>query len=632
MLQVLFDPVAHHDGSPLYVREQPDRIGQTITVRVRVPLSCPEKSVHLRVVRDGEPRLSQARLTATTSHERWYEADLLVHNPVTSYRFFFELDGGYAWLNASGWYTREIPDAQDFKVTVHDPAPQWARQGVVYQIFPDRFARSQVKGELTAQSSQENLPSWALAATDWNEDPIASGEGVAQHFFGGDLDGITEHLDYLQDLGVTTVYLTPVFPGQSNHRYDASSFDEVDPVLGGNDAYARLSQAVHGRGMKLMGDITTNHTGEKHQWFLTAQEDPKSTERDFFYWTDDPCGYASWKEHPTLPKLNYHSPEMAARMIDGPQSALGQWLAPPYNLDGWRVDVANMTGRYGSDDMTHDVARRVRKTVTDVNPQGLVIAEHFHDASQDLDDDGWHANMNYTAFTRPVWSWVADPSLGTPAFGLPAALPSNTGKDMVATMREFDSAFSFETTSAQWNMLGSHDTPRLATLVGNTAMIEVATAMLLTYVGVPVIFAGDEVGLTGINGEHARKTMPWNDPDRWDDQIHQIYQELIGVREANQALSSGGLRWLIVQDDAVVFLRETDDSAVLVALSRADWAGALIPHYLAGGPAAWDSPKEAATATSINPKTLYGNSELTSSGDSFVIPGAGPSVHIWQLR
>lgn len=639
MSQVPFDPVAHHDGSPLYVREQPDRIGQTITIRVRVPLSCPEKSVHLRVVRDGEPRLSPARLTATTDHERWYEADLLVHNPVTSYRFFFELDRGYAWLNGSGWYTREIPDAHDFKITVYDPAPQWARQGVVYQIFPDRFARSQAKGELTAQSGQsakDDLPSWALPATDWNEDPIASGEGVGRHFFGGDLDGITEHLDYLQGLGVTTVYLTPVFPGQSNHRYDASSFDEVDPVLGGNEAYARLSQAVHGRGMKLMGDITTNHTGIAHQWFTTAQNDPTSAEHDFFYWTDDECGYASWKEHPTLPKLNYHSAEMARRMIDGPESAIGQWLQPPYNLDGWRVDVANMTGRYGSDDMTHDIARRVRKTVTDQNPQGLVISEHFHDASLDVDGDGWHANMNYTAFTRPVWSWVADPTLGTPAFGLPAALPTNTGKDMVQTMREFDSAFSFQVTSAQWNMLGSHDTPRLATLVGNTAMIEVAAAMLLTYVGVPVIFAGDEVGLTGINGEHARKTMPWNDPSRWDGQIHQIYQELIGVREANRALTSGGLRWLVVEDDAVVFLRETEESCVLVALSRADWAGAFIPHYLANGTVDWadnrSNQAEASAVSSPSPQTLYGQSELVNAGDNFVVPEAGPGVHVWQLR
>lgn len=642
------DLIPHHDGSALYVQNQPHEVGQTIAVRVRVPLATREKSVHLRVVRDGEPRISPARLVATTDQERWYEADLLVHNPVTHYRFFFELQTGYAWLNASGWYTREIPDVHDFKVTVYQGAPQWATEGLVYQIFPDRFARSKAKGELTEESALEDLPEWALPATDWNQDPIPYGEGVATHFFGGDLDGITERLDYLQDLGVTTVYLTPVFPGRSNHRYDAASFDEVDPVLGGNEAYARLSQAVHARGMKLMGDITTNHTGVSHEWFVTAQANPDSVERDFFYWTDDPCGYASWKEVTSLPKLNYHSSEMARRMIDGPDSVLGKWLAPPYALDGWRVDVANMTGRYGSDDMTHDIARRVRKTVTDANPQGLVIAEHFHDASRDLDGDGWHANMNYTAFTRPVWSWVADPNLGTPAFGLPAALPQNTGKDMVASMREFDAAIAFQVTAAQWNMLGSHDTPRLRTLVGDTAMVEVAAGMLLTYLGVPVIFAGDEVGLTGDNGEHARKTMPWDDPARWDNEIHSIYKNLIKVRSQSSALSSGGVRWLVVADDAVVFVRESADACVLVSLSRAPWSGAQIPRYLAHSPVAWAQPdrtvkdlsmqdqhgpaQASAGAAHSIPQTLYGTQDLEVLGDNYVLPGDGPAVHIWRLR
>ncbi|XBH20260.1 glycoside hydrolase family 13 protein [Jonesiaceae bacterium BS-20] len=642
MPHILAAAVPHHDGSSLYVQELPRQVGQTITVRVRVPLATAEKSVHLRVVRDGEPRISPARLVSTTEYERWYEANLLVHNPVTNYRFFFELETGYAWLNASGWYTREIPDAHDFKVTVYGVAPDWAREGLVYQIFPDRFARSKAKGELTPETASNDLPHWALPATDWNQDPIPSGENVGRHFFGGDLDGITEHLDYLKDLGVTTVYLTPVFPGQSNHRYDANTFDEVDPVLGGNEAYARLSQAVHDRGMKLMGDITTNHTGIGHEWFTTAQSDPQSLEHDFFYWTDDPCGYASWKEVTSLPKLNYHSQELAQRMIDGPESAIGKWLAPPYSLDGWRVDVANMTGRYGTDDMTHDIARRARKTVTDANPQGLVIAEHFHDASRDLDGDGWHANMNYTAFTRPVWSWVADPKLGTPAFGLPSALPQNTGRDMVASMREFDAAIPFQVTASQWNMLGSHDTPRLRTLVGDTAMVEVAAGMLLTYLGVPVIFAGDEVGLTGVNGEHARKTMPWDDPSRWDDQIHRIYADLIAVRGASTAFSQGGLRWLVVADDAVVFLRESADACALVALSRAPWSGAKIPRFLGVPAGQWGGHTQAeqsiesggpsdATIGQI-PQTLYGNTTLATEGDHFVIQGFGPGVGIWRLR
>lgn len=615
----------HHDGSALYVQTQPTRLGQVIKVRVRVPADTGEKAVHLRVVRDGEPFLSPATLVASTDFERWYEADLEIMNPVVNYRFLIELEGGYAWLNGSGVYCREVPDAHDFRVTIFAPAPTWARESVVYQIFPDRFARSQAADERPA-------PAWAIEAKDWNEDPIPSGAGVAQHFFGGDLDGITERLDYLQDLGVTTVYLTPVFPGQSNHRYDAKTFDYVDPVLGGNDAYARLTAAVHARGMKIMGDVTTNHTGDTHEWFLTARKDPASVEHNYFYWTDDEVGYAYWKFATSLPKLNYHSQELHRAMIDGPDSVIGKWLAPPFSLDGWRVDVANMTGRYLADDMTHDLAKAVRRTALDQNSQALIIAEHFHDASRDLDGDGWHANMNYTAFTRPVWSWVVDPELGNPAFGLPATLPRCSGTDMVQSMREFDSAIPFAVTAAQWNMLGSHDTPRLATLVGDTKMVEVAAGMLLTYVGVPVIFAGDEVGLTGINGEHARKTMPWDDPARWNAKIHEIYQKLIAVRTESSAIKNGGLRWLTVTDNAVVFLRETQDEAVLVALSRAPWQGTHLPAYLMDPPPAFGQGISEPTQTRKAPVTVYGDRDLSVDGDSLMIPGDGPAVNIWRLR
>ena len=615
----------HHDGSALYVSELPTRLGQVIKVRVRVPKEVGEKSVHLRVVRDGEPFLSEATLVASTEFENWYQADLEILNPVVNYRFLIELAGGYAWLNGSGLYHREVPDAHDFKVTIFAPAPDWARHSVVYQIFPDRFARS-------AAADGRPAPEWALPAKDWNEDPIPSGPGVAQHFFGGDLDGITEHLDYLQELGVTTVYLTPVFPGRSNHRYDAATFDFVDPVLGGDEAYARLTAAVHARGMRIMGDVTTNHTGDSHEWFMTARANPDSPEHEYFYWTEDEVGYAYWKFATTLPKLNYHSKALHTRMIEGPDSVIGKWLGAPYRLDGWRVDVANMTGRYLADDMTHDVARSVRKTALEQNPDALIIAEHFHDATRDLDGDGWHANMNYTAFTRPVWSWVADPSLGNPAFGLPAPLSQIGGPDMVASMREFDSSIPFAVTAAQWNMLGSHDTPRLATLVGDTAMVEVAAAMLLTYVGVPVIFAGDEVGLTGVNGEHARKTMPWQDPARWDDQVHEIYQNLIEVRTDNPAIADGGLRWLVVDQDAVVFLRETAESAVLVSLSRAPWDGATIPVHLADRAPGWGEPTSSPARASAGPELLYGNHELTRDGDVFHLPGNGPAVHIWRLR
>ncbi|MBI9114332.1 glycoside hydrolase family 13 protein [Sanguibacter suaedae] len=593
----------HHDGSALYVSDATPTLGDTVTVRVRVPLGCTERRVHVRVVRDGEPRVSPARLVRTTDADRWYEADVLVHNPVTCYRFLLDEPTGYRWLNGRGVFSREVPDAADFRITVHAPAPGWLGDGIVYQVFPDRFARGTERTE---------IPDWAEPAA-WDDEPVGSGPGVGSQLYGGDLPGIEQHLDHLEDLGVGTLYLTPVFPGRSNHRYDASTFDHVDPLLGGDEALASLSRAVHARGMRIMGDITTNHTGDGHEWFRRARADRSCTEASFYYWTDGEPGYVGWLEHASLPKLDYSAPALAERMIDGRGSVIGRWLAEPYALDGWRVDVANMTGRYADQDRTHDVARTVRRTMLDINPDSVLVAEHFHDSGADMMGDGWHANMNYSAFTRPVWSWLVDPENDVPALGLPARLARRSGRDMVATMRDFDAVVPWKVLATQWNMLGSHDTPRLRTLVGSPAMVEVAAGLLLTYPGTPVVFAGDEIGAEGVNGEHARTTMPWDRPDRWDDRTLGTYRELVTLRRSSTALRDGGLRWALVEDDAVAYLRETADETVLVLVARAPWTGATLPL--------------AADAA----ENLYGGADLHPGPDGWSLPSDGPTVQVWQL-
>ncbi len=612
-------PVPHHDGSALYVPEGTPALGDTVPVRVRVPRSAGREAVRdvwLRTVRDGEPRLSQARLDRSDEHEDWYVADVLVHNPVTGYRFFLDTpgagNGAYRWLNGRGTWGRDVPDAADFRLTVHDPAPAWMTDGVVYQVFPDRFARS-------AAADGRALPDWAVPAV-WGDEPLGSGRDVGTQYYGGDLAGVEERLDHLVALGVTTLYTTPVFPGRSNHRYDATSFDHVDPLLGGDEAYASLIRAAHARGLRVMGDLTTNHTGAGHEWFSRAQADPHAPERDFYYWTEGEPGYVGWLEHASLPKLSHGSAELGARMIDGPGSVVGRYLREPFGLDGWRIDVANMTGRHGAEDRTLEVARRLRATMRAIDPDAALVAEHFHDASADLAGDGWHANMNYSAFTRPAWTWLSPPGSTVPYLGLPVPTPRRVGRDVVDTMREFDSVLPWKVTSAQWNMLGSHDTPRLRSIVGSRDMVEVAATLLLTYPGTPVIFAGDEVGLTGLNGEHARATMPWDDAGsgsgRWDDATFATYRSLVGLRRSSRALRAGGLRWVHVDDDALVYLRETPDERVLVALSRAPWDGIALHPALVGPEA----------------ERLHGTLDLSRHDGAHRLVGDGPAVGVWRLR
>lgn len=599
----------HHDGSELYVPTGTPRLGEVVPVRLRVPGPAPE-AVWLRVVEDGEPRVYPAALTDSAPGEHWFTADVRVTNPVTQYRFLLvgpQYDGGQAWLNGEGLIARDVPDASDFRLTTTEPGPDWARDAVVYQVFPDRFARS-------AAAEDRELPDWALPA-QWGDEPIGGGPGTGTQFFGGDLAGIEEHLDHLQRLGVSTLYLTPSFPGRSNHRYDAATFDAIDPLLGGDDALASLADAVHARGMRIVGDLTTNHTGVSHDWFARAQ-DPGSEENSFYYWTDTEPGYVGWLGHASLPKLNHNAPALTARM----DSVVTRYLNRPFDLDGWRIDVANMTGRQGADDLTHEVSRRVRATIESVRPDGVLIAEHFHDAGADLVAGGWHGTMNYSAFTRPVWSWLAGDVPGIRYSELPVPIPHRRGAEVVAAMRDFGAAVPWSVTTRQWNLLGSHDTPRIRTLLGDDSRVEVAAGLLFTYPGTPVLFAGDEGGAVGSNGEHGRVTMPWaqieagGGPD-WDAGTFAVYQALIALRSEHRALREGGLRWVLVEDDALGFLRETRDERLLIVAARAPWAGAELPGSLG------------------SPETLYGGADLTVTADrALAVPGTGPGFGVWRLR
>ena len=193
------------------------------------------------------------------------------------------------------------------------------------------------------------------------------------------------------------IYLTPFFPATSTHRYDATTFDHVDPLLGGDETLRSLARAAHERGIRLLGDITLNHTGYRHEWFERARADAHAPERDFYYFDDSiPGGYESWLGHRTLPKLNWQSDELHARF----SQVLRRYLE--LGLDGWRIDVANMVGRYRDLDLNRDVAKWTREQVGDA----LLVAEHGHDFRPDFAVRGWHGVMNYSGFMRPLWTWL----------------------------------------------------------------------------------------------------------------------------------------------------------------------------------------------------------------------------------
>ena len=235
------------------------------------------------------------------------------------------------------------------------------------------------------------------------------------------------------------------------------------------------------------------------------------------------------------------------------------------------------------------------------------------------------SNMNYSAFTRPLWAWIAEPGTELDFLGLPTTIPRRPARGMVEAMREFDSRYAWATKVRLWNMLGSHDTARIRTVTGDPAVVEAAATMLFAYPGVPAMFMGDEGGFTGWNGEAGRRTMPWDQiaaggGERWDARTFDAYRGLIAARKASRALRDGGMRWAFVADDAVGFLRETADERVLVVVARAAWSGTTLPGHLASG----------------TPELLYGGgiaalAQVTSDDGELHVSGAGPAVGIWRL-
>jgi alpha-glucosidase len=498
----------HHDGSSLYVSHQCPELGDDVEVFVRVHRDEPVSEVIVRSVMDGEPVYAPAEVDRIDGRWTWWRGTLRVSNPCTSYRFLLAGDGRYRWLNAAGIHDRDVPDVCDYTILAGGTPPGWITDAVAYQVFPDRFARG---------AEDRPTPPWAIRQ-DWDDPVIGDGPETPLQWYGGDLAGIEAHLEHLERLHVNVLYLTPIFPGRSNHRYDAHTFEQVDPVLGGDEALRSLIRAAHDRGIRVVGDLTTNHTGDAHDWFRAAQGDPDSVEAGFYMFDRHPDEYATWLGVPSLPKLDWRSDELRRRFTEGPGSIVARWLTGPDGLDGWRVDVANMTGRHGSVDLNAEVARMIRTETAAADPDAWLVAEHAHDATGDLADPaGWHGTMNYAGFTRPVWAWLNQPGHDLDFLGIPAPIPSLPGSAIGATVREVNAQMPWRARLHSMNMLDSHDTPRFRTVVGgDRARQRVGAALMFTMPGVPAVFAGQELGLEGVNGEDSRRPMPWNRPDSWD--------------------------------------------------------------------------------------------------------------------
>jgi alpha-glucosidase len=551
----------HHDGSDLYVSNSAPKIGDKITLKVRVPNDYLFEKAMLRIYHDGEPRIFEMKLSKKGTVESWYQVNVEIMNLQSSYRFAFIGHGKYEYLNARGLFDHDVHSNNDFQIVAIPANPAWINSSVFYQIFPDRFARS---GKVNI------TPDWAYPR-EWNLLPRGRGKYTGQELYGGDLYGVQEHLDHVTELGANGIYFTPIFPSRSNHRYDATSFDHVDPILGGDEAFKSLIKVSKKKGIRILGDLTSNHCGAGHNWLAKAKKDKKSKERTYFFWDKSiKWGYVGWYGLESLPKLNYASKALRRAVYEAPNSIVKKWISPKFGMAGWRIDVGNMTGVQGAENHHVEVMRGIRNAMQEVNPDTWLVAENGDFIASDLDGLGWQGAMNYQGFMRPFWNWInRNPEITGGFQGLPFAMPKINGKQLVASIQEFNSTIPWRSLTASMMLLDSHDTARFRTVVlGDISAHKTAMTMMLSYPGVPSIFAGDEIGVEGSWGEDARRTINWEDRSGWDLEFFTEVKKLVKLRKSQDALINGGLRWVSVENDYVAYLRESKKQTLLVLVSR----------------------------------------------------------------
>lgn len=550
-------------------------------LRLRTALYAPVQAVYLRTFPDGEQALTPVVKADAVDGVQWWEGDLPIREPVVHYRFLMVADDGVWQFTAAG-ATAHLPlDSTDFRIIADYVSPAWVKTAVFYQIFPDRFANG--NPETDPQPDEFEFRGYRPQTYAW-EQPPGTDQPFPLVFYGGDLPGIENKLDYLQDLGVNALYLNPVFTAHSNHKYDVADYENVDPHFGGNEALVALRNELTPRGMRYILDIVPNHCGYWHPWFRTAREKPEAPEAGFFTFTSHPDEYASWLGVWSLPKLNYRSTELRRRIYAGKNAVFRRWLRPPFAADGWRIDVANMLGRQEATQIGEEVAGGIRQAVKETRADAYLMGENFFDGTPQLQGTQWDAVMNYSGFSSPLIFWLA--GFSAHAHGLKEKITSSSPwptEAMVATWQQYLAAIPWQMALQQFNLLGSHDVPRIRSLLGeNDALNHLAAIVQFTFPGVPCVYYGDEIGMVDDAHLEQRGCMIW-DESRWDLDLRAFYKKLIKLRRESAVLQQGGFQVLAVEPDTVAYQREGKDGRLLIIAHRSQTPRPASPLPVAHG-------------------------------------------------
>ena len=507
-------------------------------------------------------------------------------------------EGTLSYLGKNG-LRPDRDGAERWQLTVYEDTgtPDWFGRGVTYQIFPDRFRR-------TGTPDVSGMVGRRWLHESWDDQPVfrpdEDGQITNRDFFGGSLAGITEKLDYLQSLSVTTLYLNPIFEAASNHRYDTADYRAIDPLLGDEEAFRTLCREAHKRGMRVMLDGVFNHTGSRSRYFnadgfyseLGAAQSQDSPYYDWYSFHPWPTDYDAWWGVKTLPAVNEQRPAYRQFIFEGEDSVVRHWLR--CGADGWRLDVA--------DELPGDFIAGIRRAIEDEKPDGYLLGEVWEDGS------------NKIAYSQRRRYLLGRETHGLMNYPLRTALLRWLGGGDAAEFRE-----SMETLQANYppaafygamNFLGTHDTPRILTLLGadhvpaakeeraayalspaqlarGRARLRLAGMLLYAFPGSPTLFYGDEAGMQGFEDPLNRGTYPWG---REDTGLLDFFRTLGRLRRERQSLQTGGLTYIYAQGGGLVIAREHEGETTMAALNAGDevltltlpWPGGMAEDGLTG--------------------------------------------------
>lgn len=578
-----------HDQSPVYCSPLEPQPGDTLTLRLRAragDLTAATVRVWDTGLNGGAggevlvPMWVEAQVGPQGSFDLW-RADLAVGSDTLWYRFKLEDQGCEDWYQVTGTIDQPTLAIRDFQVRPGFEGPAWARGAVGYQVFPDRFMNGDPSND-PQDGEWELTPGVGITAhASWDELPSGNDD-----FFGGDLAGVWQRRDYLSRLGVEFIWFNPVFESRSNHRYDATSYDRIDPHLGTNAGFEAMVRGLERQGIRVILDGVLNHCSSWSEWFdryevypwLGAHEDPQASPfGDWFTFLPgfdhamNPEAYCSWFAINSLPKLDFGNPEVRDRMVRDPDSVLRGWLAT--GIGGWRLDAAEDVGP-GCDGDDHSVWREMRDLLKADDPDALLVLEEWSDALPWLEGDQFDAVMDYQGFLFPVQDYC---------------LYRN---DSVATFRDRLlrglRAYPATANHSSWHQLGTHDTSRALTRAGGDVdRVREATFLQFTVPGVPVVYYGDEIGTLGGADPDNRRTFDW-DRGNWEMDLLRLTARLAQLRRQSPALREGSFDpyWVHHAGRVLVFAREHQaDLLIAVAGSNDAPVDMRIPveRYVADG-------------------------------------------------